>query len=67
MATIALVTLVRSSNGTTTPARELIDELRAVFQSAKLSKDWSIDKISILADDELVTAGQEAPRATNRP
>ena len=48
MGTIALVTLVRSSEDETIPAGELIEKIRRAIQSSEISNMWTIEKISIL-------------------
>ena len=48
MEMIALVTLVRTSPDATTPTEELIEQIREAVQTSRISKDWSIEKISIL-------------------
>jgi ribosomal protein L17 len=52
--TIALVTLVRS--GTNESSREMIEQIREVLQFSKLSKTWTIEKISLLQEPEAVVA-----------
>jgi len=48
--TIALVTLIRSTTEKAIPARELMEEIQTAIQSSKISKGWSIEKISILGE-----------------
>jgi hypothetical protein len=52
--TIALVTLVRGSG--TESSREMIDQIREVLQSSKLSKTWTIEKITLLEEPEAIVA-----------
>lgn len=57
MGTIALVTLIRSSNDDTTPAGELIEDIRNAIQSSAISKIWTVEKISILGESEVLATG----------
>ena len=57
MGTIALVTLVRSGKDSAIPAGELIEQIRAAIESSGISKNWTIEKVSILGDAELAAPG----------
>jgi len=57
---IALVTLIRSSEDNTSAA-ELIEEIRTAIKSSKISKEWSIEKISILGESG--TLAPDLPQA----
>jgi len=50
---IALVTLIRSSDDLTTPAEQLVEEIRAAIQTSTISKNWLVEKVSILNDSEI--------------
>ena len=56
MGIIALVTLIRSSSDAKTPAGELMEEIRRAIQSSEISKGWSIEKISVLGESEILAA-----------
>jgi hypothetical protein len=45
---IALVTLVRSPHADFLEANELVDEIRRNLALPKLSKQWKVEKITIL-------------------
>jgi hypothetical protein len=64
LGTIALVTMVRSSNSSTAPAGELIEEIRNAIQTSEISKRWSIEKITILGESEPLATGL-SPAPTN--
>jgi len=66
LGTVALVTLVRSSNDVTAPAGELIEEIRSAIQTSQISKGWSIEKITILGESELLAAGL-SPASSKKP
>jgi hypothetical protein len=55
LAVIALITLIRSSNEDTAAA-ELIEEIQTAIQSSKISKGWSVEKISILGESGVIPA-----------
>ena len=50
---IALVTLIRSSDNLTIPAEQLVEEIREAIQTSTISKNWSVEKVSILNNSEL--------------
>jgi len=51
-AKIALVTLTKLSMSDPQQTKELVEEIRQVLQSSSLSKTWSIEKITILDEDQ---------------
>jgi len=51
-AKIALVTLTKLSESGPQQTKELVEEIRQVLQSSNLSKTWSIEKITILDEDQ---------------
>jgi len=52
--TIALVTLVRATGTESRQENEMIEEIREVLESSKLSKTWTVEKITVLQAPEAV-------------
>jgi hypothetical protein len=48
------VTLVRSSSENTEQAGEFIKEIREAIESSAISKAWSVDKVTILGEPDLI-------------
>ena len=61
------MTLVRSSDDLTTPAEQLVEEIRKAIQASTISKNWSVEKVSILNDSELLETGFSPPPANKTP